>query len=117
MAKRSLKNPPPEEQPFPLAGYVLINGLFYIFCLLIYWTARYFQRGDVAGLIPILLGLAICFFLVTVYDAVFDRVLLRQRWRELTEMRRREMESQAAETGTSPGVSESTAGTRTPTRR
>lgn len=90
--RRSLKEPPPEEQPFPVRGYVIINLLFYVFLLLVYWTAWFLQRGEVAGLIPVLGGLAVLFTAVSIYDASFDRVIYARHLREKEETRAREME-------------------------
>lgn len=78
MPKRSLRNLPPEERPFPVRGYLWLNFAFWVLCILIYLAAGLFQRGETAGLIPVLAGLVVCFALVCLYDAVFDRTLLRK---------------------------------------
>lgn len=82
MFRRSLKDPPPEEQPFPVRGYVTINLLFCVFLLLVYWAAYFLLGRDVAGMIPVLAGLAILFAFVSLYDAVFDRVIYSRHLRD-----------------------------------
>lgn len=82
MFRRSLKEPPPEEQPFPVRGYVIINLLFYLFLLLVFWAAWFVQNGEVTGMMPVLGALAVLFTLVSVYDGVFDRVIYRRHLRE-----------------------------------
>ncbi len=82
MARRTVRDMPPEEQPFPVRGYLIINLAFYLFCLGVYWMAAALNRGEVFGLIPILIAVALCFSLVSVYDALYDRRVIRSQQRE-----------------------------------
>ena len=102
MTRRSLKELPPEEKPFPLRGYVIINLLFYLFLVLVYWAAYWFQHGEVSGMLPVLLGLAVLFTAVTVYDAAFDRHTYGRRMRAEEEARRAEQESRGENSGGGP---------------
>ncbi len=87
MSMRSLKEPPPEEQPFPVRGYVIINVLFYAFLGLVFLVTWLIQRGEIAGLIPFLFGLAVIFTLVSVYDGVFDRHVYKRHLADKEEAR------------------------------
>jgi hypothetical protein len=89
---RSLKKPPPEEQPFPVRGYVIINVLFYAFLGLVFLATWLIQRGEIAGLIPFLFGLAVIFTLVTVYDGAFDRHVYKRHLAEKKEARQAQEE-------------------------
>ncbi len=85
MPRRPPKKQAPEERPFPTRAYVILNLIFYCFLLMIFWSASLFLRGEVTGLIPILLALGACFTLVTLYDAFFDRILFHRYQRALAQ--------------------------------
>ena len=97
MSKRSVRKPLPEEHPFPARAYILINAAFYLFCVLIFWMAVIFLKGQVTGLVPVLLAVCLCFTAVTMYDALFDRILFRFRQREIERERLRMEEKRKAE--------------------
>ncbi len=103
MTRRSLKELPPEEKPFPVRGYVIINLLFYLFLLLVYWAAFWFQRGEVSGMLPVLVGLAGLFTAVSVYDAVFDRHIYG-KWMREEELARRAAQESRGENSVAGGA-------------
>jgi hypothetical protein len=61
---------------FPVLGYVLLNGLLALLLSLGYFIALVAaDKGSyhVTGLFPILLFIWICFTVICIFDALFDR--------------------------------------------
>jgi len=86
MADRSDKQPhqPPaaessqEEPLFPVRGYVILNVVFWAFCIVEILIIRWWLR-DIQGVIFFFALLAIGFTLVSIYDALYDRAMARSR--------------------------------------
>lgn len=84
MAKREKKQSPngspeqlsAEDALFPIRGYVYLNLILWGFCLIMILLIRWWLK-DIQGVIFFFMLLAIGFALVSVYDAVFDRLELR----------------------------------------
>ncbi len=70
------------EPLFPVRGYVLLNVLFWGFCALEAVLIRLWL-GDIQGVIFFFVLLSIGFTVVSVYDAIYDRMRLRTRERQL----------------------------------
>ncbi len=70
----------PEEQPdrnepelFPVKGYLILNAVFWAYCVLQILALRYIFR-DVMGLLFFFFVLGVGFTLVSIYDCLYDRI-------------------------------------------
>lgn len=66
----------------PIWGYVVINLVVLLFLALLFAGAEWFAQSrntTTAGIFPVLLVCYVCFFLVSVFDAIYDRFDVRRR--------------------------------------
>ena len=87
MAKRKNKNQVKPDSPtgeslqpealFPLKGYIILNILFWAYCLIQLLVLTWLFR-DVVGLIFFFIVLGVGFTLVSIYDYVYDRIAYKK---------------------------------------
>jgi len=70
------------EPVFPVRGYVLLNLIFWAFCALEIFVIRLWLK-DVQGVIFFFALLALGFVIVSIYDAIYDRLRARARLQQI----------------------------------
>ena len=79
-----MKKKSPEQVPldtnvlFPLKGYLILNIIFWGYCLLQIIVLRWLLR-DVVGLIFFFVVLGVGFTLVSIYDYIYDHITYKKR--------------------------------------
>ncbi len=58
---------------FPFKGYVIINLIFWAYCLIQFLVVKWLI-GDITGLIFFFVVLAVGFTLVSIYDGLYERL-------------------------------------------
>lgn len=62
-----------QSQRFSFTGYVIINLIFWAYCLIQFLVVKWLI-GDMTGLIFFFVVLAVGFTLVSIYDGLYDRL-------------------------------------------
>lgn len=68
-----MSNGSQQSDRFPLKGYVIINLIFWAYCLIQFLVVKWLI-GDMTGLIFFFVVLAVGFTLVSMYDALYDQL-------------------------------------------
>jgi hypothetical protein len=68
-----MSNGPEQSERFPFSGYVIINLIFWAYCLIQFLVVKWLI-GDITGLIFFFVVLAVGFTLISIYDALYDRL-------------------------------------------
>jgi len=67
-----------EPEPlFPLKGYLILNGIFWAYCLIQLLVLLWLFR-DIVGLIFFFVVLGVGFTLVSIYDYTYDRIVYKK---------------------------------------
>jgi len=78
-SEEPLRSEDSEKEPlFPVRGYILLNILFWAFCIVEVLIIRWWLK-DIQGIVFFFGLLAIGFTLVSIYDGVYDRMTARSR--------------------------------------
>ncbi len=67
-----MSNASEQSQRFTFKGYVIINLIFWAYCLLQFFVVKWLIR-DMTGLIFFFVVLAVGFTLVSIYDGLYER--------------------------------------------
>lgn len=70
----------------PWWGYLAINGVALLFMVLVYQVGEMYAgsyRAFSAGILPVLFTCYVAFVVVTIFDAIYDRLDVRRRRRGL----------------------------------
>jgi hypothetical protein len=88
MTKKKSEKPPESREHsdqiieadglFPLKGYIILNVIFWLFCILQMGALKWLYR-DAMGIIFFFIFLPVGFTLVSIYDYVFDRIASKNK--------------------------------------
>ena len=67
-----MSNASEQSQPFTFKGYVIINLIFWAYCLIQFFVVKWLIR-DMTGLIFFFVVLAVGFTVVSIYDGLYER--------------------------------------------
>jgi len=67
-----MSNASEQSQPFTFKGYVIINLIFWAYCLIQFFLVKWLI-GDITGLIFFFVILAVGFTLVSIYACLYER--------------------------------------------
>ena len=67
-----MSNASEQSQRFTVKGYVIINLIFWAYCLIQFFVVKWLM-DDVTGLIFFFVVLAIGFTVVSIYDGLYER--------------------------------------------
>jgi len=75
--KSAVKQTLEPEPLFPLKGYLILNGIFWAYCLIQLLVLLWLFR-DIVGLIFFFVVLGVGFTLVSIYDYTYDRIAYKK---------------------------------------
>jgi hypothetical protein len=78
MSQEPLEKQVNEDDLFPFTGYLIINLIFWVYCVVQLLVTKWLLR-ETTGLYFFFAVLAIGFTLVSIYDYSYDRISLRKR--------------------------------------
>jgi phosphatidylglycerophosphate synthase len=83
LQEKEVKDPELQDSLFSLKGYIILNIIFWVYCLLQVIILRWIYR-DAMGIIFFFTVLAAGFTVVSVYDYIYDRIALKHQKKEST---------------------------------
>jgi|GEM_PF-545620 len=81
--EKEIKVPEAQDSLFSLKGYIILNVIFWGYCLLQVIILRWIYR-DAMGIIFFFTVLATGFTVVSIYDYIYDRIALKHQNKEST---------------------------------
>jgi hypothetical protein len=81
LQEKEVKDTESQDSLFSLKGYIILNIIFWVYCLLQVIILRWIYR-DAMGIIFFFTVLATGFTAVSVYDYVYDRIALKHQKKE-----------------------------------